>query len=167
MAIAGVKKRRNIANYLNTAPGETSAVYNLMGIGFTELNEQPSAQTKSKRYINMASASQSVTGYEPSWPFTADQIRSEEALNMICEIGELRKTGADAETDMVIVDLDKSVPESQNTFTARRQKIAIAVSSFGDEDGEMTCEGNLLGIGDVELGEFNTQTKTFTPKSGS
>lgn len=167
MAIAGVKKRRNIANYLNTASGETSAVYSLMGIGFTELNEQPSAQTKSKRYINMASASQSVTGYEPSWPFTADQIRSESALNLICEIGELRKTGADAETDMVIVDLDKPVSESENTFTARRQKVAIAVSSFGDEDGEMTCEGDLLGIGDVETGTFNTQSKTFTSTTTS
>lgn len=161
MAIAGVKKRRNIANYLNTASDET-AVYNLMGVGFTELNEQPSAQTTSKRYINMASASQSVTGYEPTWAFTADQIRSETALNFICEIGELRKTGADAETDMVIVDLDKPVEEQENTFFARRQKVAVAVSAFGDEDGEMTCEGDLLGIGDVEIGSFNTQTKTFT-----
>lgn len=161
MAITGVKKRRNIANYLNTASDET-AVYNLMGVGFTELNEQPSAQTTSKRYINMASASQSVTGYEPTWAFTADQIRSEAALNFICEIGELRKTGADAETDMVIVDLDKPVESKTNEFSARRQKIAVAVSSFGDEDGEMTCEGDLLGIGDVESGTFNTQTKTFT-----
>lgn len=161
MALAGVKKRRNVANYLNTATDET-AVYNLMGVGFTELNENPAAQTTSKRYVNMASASQSVTGYEPSWAFTADQIRSEAALNYICEIAELRKTGADAETDMVIVDLDKPVEEQENTFFARRQKVAVAVSAFGDEDGEMTCEGDLLGIGDVEIGSFNTQTKTFT-----
>lgn len=160
--MAGVKKRRNVANYINTAgSGASEAAYELMGVGFTELNEQPNAQTKSKRYINMASASQSVSGYEPTWPFTADQIRSEKAIEFICNIAELRKTGADAETDMIIVDLDTK-GTGENTFAARRQKIAVAVSSFGDEDGEMTCEGDLLGVGDVVIGTFNTQSKTFT-----
>ena len=161
--MAGVKKRRNVANYLNcAATGAETALYEFMGMGFTDLNEQPGAQTKSKRYVNMASASQSVSGYEPTWPFTVDQIRSEKAIEYICEIGEQRKTGADAETDMIIVDLDKK-GTGENTFVARQQKIAIAVSSFGNEDGEMTCEGDLLGIGDIVNGTFNTQSKTFTP----
>ena len=162
--MAGVKKRRNVANYINTAgTGGSTATYELMGVGFTELNEQPNAQTKSKRYVNMDSASQSVSGYEPTWPFTADQIRSEKAVEFICGIAEQRKTGADAETDMIIVDLDKKTGSTGNTFEARKQRIAIAVSSFGDEDGEMTCEGDLLGVGDIVNGTFDTQSKTFTP----
>ncbi|NEZ96941.1 hypothetical protein EXM58_13715, partial [Clostridium botulinum] len=64
-----VRKRKIQANYL-----EVSNEFELLGTGFTELNESPSAQTTSKRYINQSSASQSITGYEWATEFTADQI---------------------------------------------------------------------------------------------
>lgn len=63
-----IRKRKVQANYLKV--GEA---FELLGTGFTELNESPSAQTSSKRYINQSSASQSVTGYEWSSSFNADQ----------------------------------------------------------------------------------------------
>ena len=43
----GIRKRKVQANYMKI--GET---FELLGTGFTELNESPSAQTTSKRYIN-------------------------------------------------------------------------------------------------------------------
>lgn len=163
---AGIRPRRKQANYLNIG-GETSN-YELLGRGFTELNESPSAQTTSKRYINMASATQSVTGYEASWGFSTDQIWSEPAVAFICSIGEERKTGADAEADMVIVDLDRPAEEGSTTkFHARKQRVAVAVSDFGDEDGEMTCEGDLLGVGDLVIGTFDTSARTFTETAAS
>ncbi|GAA6396417.1 hypothetical protein I4300191C4_10740 [Solibaculum mannosilyticum] len=36
------------------------------------------------------------------------------------------------------------------------------MASFTNTDGEMGASGNLLGIGDVEIGTFDTSTKTFT-----
>lgn len=159
-ANTGIRPRRKQANYLNI--GGDTPKWELLGRGFTELNESPSAQTTSKRYINMASASQSVTGYEASWGFTTDQIRSEKAVDFVCVIGEERKTGADAEADMVIVDLDRPVENSTTEFYARQQRVAVAVSDFGDEDGEMTCEGDFLGVGDLVVGTFNTSTRAFT-----
>lgn len=158
----GVRPRRKQANYLDIGTASAPS-FQLLGTGFSELNESPSAQTASKRYINMASSTQSITGYEPSWGFTADQIRSQAAIDYICSIGEERKTGADAEADHVIVDLDKPATEGSTTkFRARKQRVAIAVSDFGDEDGDMTCEGDLLGVGDLVKGTFDTTTKTFT-----
>lgn len=158
-----VKQRYQQANYLNT--GQTDAgseTWSLMGAGFTDLNESPSAQTSSKRYVNNKSATKRVTGYDWTTAFNTDLVLDEVAVKFICDIGELQKTGADAETDYVIVDLDQTAEGVANTFHARKLHVAIEVSSFENNDGEMAATGNLLQIGDLEEGWFNTQTKTFT-----
>lgn len=149
-----VRKRKIQANYLKVTDFE------LLGTGFTELNESPSAQTTSKRYINQSSASQSITGYEWSTSFNADQIVSEVAIEYIRDIGEMQKTGADTETEYIIVDLDK--PAQTAGFRARKFMVAIAVDSFEDNDGELGITGSILGISDPILGTFDTTTKTFT-----
>lgn len=159
--MAGIKQRRRVANYLDVSQDAT-AVYAFMGAGFRTLEETPAAQTTSVRYINDASASKSINGYDWSTSFDTDQIRAEEAVDFICEIGELQKTGADCETNYVIVDLDKPIASKENTYHARRFKVAIEVASFTNNDGQMGCTGNLLGIGDPLIGEFNTAAKTFT-----
>ena len=150
-----IRKRKVQANYLKVAD-----TFELLGTGFTELNESPSAQTTSKRYINQSSASQSVTGYEWATEFTADQIVSEKAIEYIREIGEMQKLGSDTETDYLIVDLDK--PAATTGFRARKIKVAISIDSFPDNDGELGIEGSFLGISDPVLGTFDTTTKEFT-----
>ena len=150
-----IRKRKIQANYLKVAD-----TFELLGTGFTELNESPSAQTTSKRYINQSSASQSVTGYEWATEFTADQIVSEKAIEYIREIGEMQKLGSDTETDYLIVDLDK--PADTTGFRARKIKVAISIDSFPDNDGELGIEGSFLGISDPVLGTFDTTTKEFT-----
>ena len=150
----GIRKRKVQANYLKV--GET---FELLGTGFTELNESPSAQTTSKRYINQSSSTQSVTGYEWSSSFNADQIVSEKAIEHIRNIGEMQLTGVDCETEYIIVDLDK---EAQTAgFRARKIKVAIAVDSFDDNDGELGISGTFLGQSDPIEGTFDTSTKTF------
>ena len=157
-----IRKRKVQANYMKV--GET---FEVLGAGFTELNESPSAQTTSKRYINQSSSSQSVTGYEWGTSFNADQIVSENAIEYIREIGEMQKTGEETETEYIIVDLDK---EAQTAgYRARKFNIAIAVDSFDDNDGELGISGNFLGQSDPVEGTFDTSAKTFkdgfTPKS--
>ena len=152
----GIRKRKVQANYLKV--GE---VFELLGTGFTELNESPSAQTTSKRYINQSSSSQSVTGYEWSSSFNADQIASEKAIEHIRNIGEMQLTGADTETEYVIVDLDKEAQDGG--YRARKINVAIAVDSFDDNDGELGISGNFLGQSEPIEGTFDTSTKSFTP----
>ena len=160
MVNKAVRARRVQANYLNIGTTGTEK-YVFMGVGFTELNESPSAQTKSKRYINDKGETKSVVGYDWSTAFTTDQIRADEAVEFICNIGEMQLIGSDAETDYIIVDLDKKVGIEPNEFRARKFKVAIEISEFGNEDGEMTASGNLLGVGDMTIGKFNTETKKF------
>ena len=121
-----IRKRKIQANYL-----KVKEAFELLGTGFTELNESPSAQSTSKRYINQASATQSITGYEWSVSFNTDQIASDKAIEYIRNIGEMLLTGADTETEYIIVDLDKKASE-ENKFRARKFKVAIAVDSFDD-----------------------------------
>ena len=159
--MGAIKQRRKYANYLNVSK-LSSEEYVLMGAGFTDLNESPSAQTTSKSYVNDKIATKSIVGYDWSTAFNTDMIRSEKAVDYICNIGELQLVGPEAETDYIIVDLDKPVSEKENTFTARKFRVAIEVSSFDNNDGDMAASGNLLGIGDLVVGEFNTTTKAFT-----
>ncbi|MDU2670401.1 MAG: hypothetical protein E7C49_00170 [Clostridium sp.] len=151
----GIRKRKVQANYL-----KVKDTFELLSTGFTELNESPSAQTTSKRYINQSSSTQSVTGYEWGTSFNTDQINSEKAIEYIRDIGEMQKTGADAETEYIIVDLDKP-GTAEGSFRARKFKVAIAVDSFDDNDGELGISGNFLGQSDPVEGTFTVASKEF------
>lgn len=155
-----IKQRRGFADYLNIGKDAEEIV--LMGAGVTKLDESPSAQTGSKRYVNDKSMTKSIKGYDDSFPFETDQIREEKAVDYICNIGEKRLTGLDAETDYYRVDLDKRIGSSGSEYEARKFRVAIEISDFADSDGEMTASGNLLGIGDLVEGKFDTSTKQFT-----
>lgn len=152
----GIRKRKVQANYL-----KVKDAFELLGTGFTELNESPSAKTTSKRYINQSSSTQSVTSYEWGTSFNTDQINSEKAIEYIRDIGEMQKTGADAETEYLIVDLDKP-GTAEGSFRARKFKVAIAVDSFDDNDGELGISGSFLGQSDPIEGTFTVAAKEFS-----
>lgn len=57
--------RNQIADYIDTSGmNGASENYELMGLGFTKLDEDPGAKTKSKTYINESSATSKVDSYE-------------------------------------------------------------------------------------------------------
>lgn len=161
-----IRQRPIEADYLNTAPGEETPSYALMGTGFTSLDENPAAQTKTRKYINQASSSGSISGYAWTAAFAADQIPEQAAISFIKNISDHELTGEDAETDYVKVDLDQAIANKDNTFHARRRRVAVEVSSNPNNDGELGISGNLLAVSDWEEGGFNTSSKTFT-KAGA
>jgi len=152
----GVRKRKIQANYL-----KVEETFELLGTGFTELNESPSAQTSSKRYVNQSSATQGIIGYEWATSFNADQILSENAITHIRNIGEMQLTGADAESEYIIVDLDMP-GTAVGGYRARTFNIAIQVDSFDDNDGELGASGSFLGSSEPIEGTFDVLLKTFT-----
>lgn len=161
----GVVGRHQHADYIDVTGGSESPQFELMGTGFTQIDSSPSAQTTSKRYVNQKSATQSIGSYEWTAPLEFDLIRSEAAVEFIADIGENEKTGVDAESLYVQVYLEKPVASKQNTFEAKQRRVAVEISDFSDNDGEIQGSGNLLGKTDWVNGEFNTQTKTFTLES--
>ena len=157
-----VKERRFVADYLKVPGEEGEGTYAFMGTGFETLDDQPAAQTRSKKYINDKSTTKSISGYDWTAPFTTDLIKGEEAIDFIKQIGEKEMTGEDAETEYVKVDLDAKVGSSGTEYEARMRKVAVEVASFYNNDGEIQASGNLLGKGDWTAGKFDTTTKTFT-----
>lgn len=153
------------AHYLNTSTDGSSEKYALMGVGFTKLGEKPAAKSKGKKYICDISETKTITGYEWSTPFETDQIKEEEAIKFIMDIGKYQKIGSAAETYYIKVDMDD--PESGTSYKARKFKVAIEVDEFGNDDGQLTCKGNLLGKGDMVVGTFDVQARKFTPDSST
>lgn len=155
-----VVQRHEIADYLNVGTVEEPK-FVLMGVGFTTLGETPNAQTSTKKYINEKSSSTNVNSYQPQFDFEADQIKDDEAVQCIYDIGRNEKTGADCSRQYVRVELWNPVKGKENTFTARLFNVAVVVSGM-DGETDQVVSGSLNAQGDFTDGEFNTQTKTFT-----
>ena len=160
-----IRQRRMQANYLNCSNDGKTKAFALLGVGAKTLDENPSAQTKSRKYVCDKSATKSISGYDWNTAFDIDQIREQDAINFIVNIGENQLVGEDAETEYVVVDLDQKDAATYTSYHARKFNIAIEVASFTNDDGEMGCSGNFLGKGDPVEGTFDTSTKTFTAKS--
>lgn len=126
---------------------------------FTTLTEKPGAKTTSKRYIGDASTRNTITSYEPSSDFEADQIESDKVIEYMANIGKMRLTGADTETELLQVEVDRP-GKADNTYYARKSLVAVQVDEFGDNDGEFTMSGSINYLGDpvevtVELDDKN------------
>ena len=154
--MAGIRKRRIEADYLKV--GED---FEFLGAGFTAINEKPNAQTSEKRYVHEASSTQSITSYKWQADFEGDQIKSEKAIDYIISIGKECKTGEEAETEYIKVDLDKPAT-GEGAYYARKFKVAVSVSEFPDNDGELGVSGSFLGIGEPVVGTFKVADKSFT-----
>lgn len=154
--MAGIRQRRVEADYI-----KIKDAFVLMGTGFESLDEKPNAQTSEKRYVNDASTTQMITGYKWAEEFSGDQIKSDEAIEFITSIGKELKTGEDAITEVIKVDLDKPA-STDGSFYARKFKVSVQVDEFPNNDGDLGLSGSFLGIGDAEIGSFAIESKTFT-----
>lgn len=136
-----------------------------MNAGVTTLDENPNAQTTEKAYIGDRSSTKRVKSYSTQFPFSTELIVEETAVMFIYDIARNHKTGSEAETDYIRVELWKPITGKENTFAARKFRVSVEVSSIaGAGTEELVQGGNLNGIGDFIDGEFSTTTRTFTAK---
>lgn len=152
--------RHQIADYLNVG---TAAEPNfvLMGTGFTTLDEEAGAQSETVKYVNMKTSSSSIVSYESSFPFEAEHISDEDAVEALYNVMRNHMTGEDAEFDYVRVELWNPVSGgTANTFEARKFRVSAETTSYSGEN-KQALSGNLNAVGDPVLGTFNTSTKTF------
>lgn len=154
--------RHRIADYLNVGTSEEPE-WVLMGVGFTTLDEEPGAQSETTKYVCNATSSSSVVSYETTFPFEAEHIASEEAIDALWMVGRNHYTGAMAEFEYCRVELynKAGAPEAANTYEARKFVVSCEVSKYSGENKQV-LSGNLNAVGDPVLGTFNTQTLAFT-----
>lgn len=140
--------------------------YELMGTGFTSLDESPNAQTDNETYINETTSSSDITGYETEFPYESRLIPSQKAIYALYKIGRDHATGDAAQLTYVRVDLFNPVgtpTETSAEYTARQFKVANEVSDIeGDGGAKIQISGTLHAVGDPVQGKFDTVGKTFT-----
>lgn len=153
--------RNKVADYLKI--GED---YELMGTGFTQLNESPSAQTESTTYINEVTASTDITGYETEFSYESDLIPSQKAVLALWKVGRDHLTGEDAQFQYVRVDLYNPIGEvtpEKAEYKARLFTVSDEVSDFEGDGGEkIAISGTLHAMGDPIQGKFDVVAKEFT-----
>lgn len=153
--------RNAIADYI-----EVNDAFELMGTGFTSLNESPSAQTDSETYINETTSSTDITGYETEFSYESRLIPSQKAIYMLYKDGRDHATGDKAIHTYVRVDLFNPIgtaSEASAEYTARQFTVANEVSDIEGDGGEkISVSGTLHAVGDPVQGKFDTVGKTFT-----
>ena len=153
--------RNAIADYAKI--GES---FELMGTGFTSLNESPNAQTDSETYINETTSSSDITGYETEFPYTSRLIPSQKAIYALYKMGRDHATGDAAQLTYVRVELFNPIGEPSEEvaeYTARQFTVANEVSDVEGDGGEkISVSGTLHAVGDPVLGKFDTVKKEFT-----
>lgn len=163
MAVA--KLAYGIADYI-----QVDGAFELMA-HFTEITENPNAQTEETQYTVNKSKTVDTTGYQTSWAFNGIQHTDSEgkaqasakAVNWLETVGKEQKLGADCQTLFCRVELDNPIGGEANTFYARQCKVAAEITELGNTAGEKRgISGNLNALEDIVVGKFNTSTKTFT-----
>lgn len=153
--------RNAIADY-----AEIDGTYELMGTGFTALDESPNAQTDSETYINESTASTDITGYETEFSYESRLIPSQKAIYKLWKMGRDHATGTDAQLKYVRVELFNPIGEATEAaaeFTARLFTVANEVSDNSGAGGEkISVSGTLHAVGDPIQGKFDTVSKKFT-----
>lgn len=151
-----------VADYLDIGSGEEPD-YQVMRT-FENIDESPNAQTTEKHYTANKSASVITTGYQTQFPITADMYQNDRVMEYLRDVAEEQRLGQ--QTNYVRVRLYQPVQGQENTFYARRFRVDIEISTISGGGGEiMSLDGNLNAQSDAEIGEFNTQTRSFTPKT--
>lgn len=140
--------------------------YELMGTGFTSLDESPNAQTDSETYINETTSSSDITGYETEFPYESRLIPSQKAIYALYKMGRDHATGDAAQLIYVRVDLFNPIgtpTAEQAEYTARQFIVANEVSDIEGEGGaKIQVSGTLHAVGDPIQGKFDTVSKEFT-----
>ena len=140
--------RNTVADYINVAAAGETANYELMGTGFTAIDENPGAKSSKETYVNEVTSS------------------SQAAILALWKDGRDHKVGAEAHHTYVRVDLWNPIgePSAQSAeFAARQFTVSNEVSKFSGNGGEkIEVSGTLNAVGDPILGKFDTVSKTFT-----
>lgn len=158
-----------VGDYLGTGTG-TSATFSLMGLGFTQLDENLNAVVDEKAYINDKASTKNITGYGATFPFTADVYSDDAAIAELNQIADDQATGSAAIREYIRTKflVDNSGEPVTTIVEARKFNVAVEVTSrTGGGTEALVIAGNLHQRGDFVKGTFNLTTKEFTPESSS
>lgn len=126
-----------------------------------ELSESPNMQTVTKHYTGSRSAIEIPVGFQTDISFSVDMYKHEKVVLWLRDIAEEQKLGTQA--NYFSVRLYEPIEGKKNTFYARKFSVSPVISSIARKGGSIvSISGSFKPSEDVTIGEFNTQTRTFT-----
>ena len=155
------EKRSAFKMFLNTTPKESTADYNIIGPGVTELSVSYNPQTSTNQYIHEDVANTDLTGYQPNAPVTGQAAPGDSVFDFVNEMRKTLPIGSDAYTDVVLVDIFGK--QTGGTYGATKQPVSIQIDSYGGPASDPLSIGYTINWrGSGVNGTFDPATKTFT-----
>lgn len=129
-------ERHEIATYLNTTPKETTATYGIVGVGITDYTENYNAQTTTEKWIIHKNATTTTDSYQIQGSVTQTCYVGNPVYDFVNNLRRSEAVGADAETDIIDVDLydNETGTDGVISYKATKHKCAIAIGTYGGSD---------------------------------
>lgn len=153
-------KRSQLATYVDTST-TTGTNYVLLGVGVTAGKVAMNPEITTETYIHEDTATKTTDSYAPSMPVEMYLDTADPVSLFVDGIRQLRKVGADAETDIVHVNKYQST-NSSGWYPAERQTVSISVEDNGGDGGvpiKLNFTFNYKGNG--SSGYFDVSSSSF------
>ena len=153
-------KRSEVATYINTTP-ESTATWELLGVGVTNAKIDYNPKTTEETYIHEDTATITVDSYAPTMPVEATAVNTDPVFEYLDQLRKDHAVLSDAETQIINVWLYETPTGSD--YPAEQQNVAIQIDDFGGEGGEAAKISFTINFqGDPIAGTFDPTTDTWT-----
>lgn len=161
-----LRMRDELKSFMDVTPEADSPTYELIGEGFTDATTALNPNKYDRHYIHERTGQSDVIGYQPAISYSADMNDDDPVLKHLWKVGNKRLVGKDATTTIVTVQYWEQ-GSTEGTFAAFKQKVAIVPDNpgSGTAGNPLALTGSFAFKGDAVEGEWNDETKTFTPKA--
>ncbi len=129
-----------------------------VGAGFAKFEEKKNPALSQRQYFHESGPVVSVTGYSPEIEYELDSLACGGASELIREITEREKSGADAEVRVLTVDMTDT--SSGGAYPAICRTYSVAADKCGGND-ELIYTGKLVCASEAVRGVFVVQSGVF------
>lgn len=157
----GKIKRSLFAIFMNTTPSAETAAYALMGKGITSQKVDYGPEASSETYVSDDNATTDVESYKPKISTQQTAYIGDPIFEFVDGLRQKRAVMADAQTDIVMVNLYGTATEG--AYPAEKNTVAIQIDDFGGDGGKTVQINYTVNmVGNPVKGTFNPSTKAFT-----
>lgn len=135
--------------------------------GFTSLSEKKNPKEYNRQYVDEVSERSDVVGYATSYDYEFDRYTENPVHKQLATIADDEIVGADAQVDIVVVDLFEKT--TGDACTARKRTYSVIPDTTGDGTDALVYKGSLKLASELTKGTCtsNDDWKTCTFKETS
>lgn len=154
------------AEFLNTAPSETTPNWAIIGVGITDKSTDYNVEKTEEKWIIHRNKNVTIDSYGLTSGVEQTCYKGDEVFEFIDDIRYRLRTGSKAETTLLEVD-KYSVTDETTTpkYRARLWNVAIEISSHGGDTAKINYTINYTGDPTFGTATFSNGKPTFTEET--